>query len=396
MTYYIGILSGTSMDAVDAAIIDFSSDNNQEAHSNPIIIAQHSRSYSPQLIIRLKNLIYGCENELALAAQIDREIGYEFAATINELIAKSGISRDEIHAIGSHGQTIRHVPEPQPGYTIQLGDPNTIAHETGIITVADFRRRDIASGGHGAPFAPLIHRYLFESERSRLIVNIGGIANVTYLPGRTSKESILGYDTGPGNCLMDAHVLRHLGEPFDNDGKLAASADVNEDVLSILLSDSYFTLPYPKSTGVDYFNFDWLNRRLSQTYHCESGLSPIISSSPASPALFPSPAELQATLCALTAQSLSTELLALSECDHSIEEVIICGGGARNLHLMKCLQEHCSPLRVKSSHAYGVDPQWVEAILFAYLAKMRLAHEPVQLSTITGGASGILLGGIYQ
>jgi len=360
---YIGVLSGTSMDAVDAAIVDFEA-------KVPKLIATHSEPVPKALKESIKTLAFDENATVSLLGQVDTQIGQLFAKTCNALLEKHpGV---EICAIGSHGQTIRHKPNAESPFTMQIGDPNIIAEATQITTVGDIRRRDMARGGQGAPLAPAFHADVFRSDsEDRIVLNIGGIANITYLPA-DKKADVIGFDTGPGNCLMDRWCKKHLDKDFDEDGKWAKSGRVNKDLLAAFLDDPYFSLHPPKSTGPDYFNLDWLENELSGTD-------------------LP-PENVQATLTELTAVTISQAILNSvgKEC-----RLLVCGGGIHNSVLMQRLQELNKNIKVSSTEEFGVPPEWVEAMLFAWLAKRTMNRQTGNLPSVTGADAPVVLGGVY-
>lgn len=365
---FIGVMSGTSMDAVDAVLVDFD--------GPPRTVARTSRPFPPDLHARLTTLVDGGAAPIAEVMELDVEVGRLFARAANAVIEQARVARRDIRAIGSHGQTVWHHPRGDTPFTAQFGDPNVIAEVTGLTTVADFRRRDVAAGGEGAPLAAAFHRVLFRSpDEDRVILNIGGIANATFLP-RVSGAAATGFDTGPGNTLMDAWVCRHLGQRMDEDGRWAAGGRVLPDLLSALLADPYFHEPPPKSTGREYFNLAWLNRAL-QT------LSPA-----------PDTRNVQATLCELSAATIADGVRTFVP---SCQRVLACGGGTRNGALMgrlRALLGGACP--VQTTRDYGIEPEWVEAVTFAWLAKQTLECRAVDLRSITGSRHPVVLGGIYQ
>jgi anhydro-N-acetylmuramic acid kinase len=354
---YIGLMSGTSADGIDAALVDFT-------QSYPNVIATHYNKYTPQLRQAILGLCQPGANEINRLGELDITLGKTFAKAVNTLLENQRISSRQIRAIGCHGQTIRHHPERQ--FTLQIGDPNVITAETGITTVADFRRRDIAHGGQGAPLVPAFHQQIFtEKNISRVIVNIGGIANVTLL-----ANSVLGFDTGPGNTLLDAWTETHLQKNHDENGAWAAQGTVNRSLLNDLLTDSFFKLSPPKSTGREHFNLEWLKKYLSSTI---------------------SPVDVQTTLVELTAFSIVDAIKKY----FSSGEIFVCGGGAHNSFLLSRLQQLANPLPVYSTKKLGVDPDWVEAIAFAWLAKQALDKKPGNLTAVTGAKHSAILGGVY-
>ena len=305
---------------------------------------------------------------------LDARLGRAFAQASRALLTRAGIPPEEIAAIGSHGQTVRHLPEPPVRNTLQIGDPNIIAEETGITTVADFRRRDLAAGGQGAPLVPAFHRAAFGlAGEYRVVVNIGGIANLTLLPPGEDCR-VTGFDCGPGNLLMDAWATRHLRAPMDRAGRWAASGNVHQALLNRLLEDPYFRRPPPKSSGREHFSAVWL----------EAVLNPLT--------VQPSAADVQATLCELTATSIAG---AIREHAPDAGRVLVCGGGIHNDHLMERLRRHLEDLPVCSTADHGMDPDWVEAAAFAWLAQQTLAGRPGNLPAVTGAEREVILGGIY-
>ena len=314
-------------------------------------------------------------DSLDLLGQADNALGELFADAALALLSACGISPQQITAIGSHGQTVRHRPpskkQSQP-FTLQIGDPNIIACRTGITTVADFRRADMAAGGQGAPLAPAFHKHIFSDPRqNRVIVNIGGIANITWLPARGEA---IGFDTGPGNRLLDYWVQRHHNKPYDENGQWAAQHTLNSSLLNSLKSHPFFSEQAPKSTGREDFNKQWLDEILKQ-----QGKSL-------------SPGDVQATLLALTAETINEAIASLPDLAN---EVYICGGGANNNELMDHLQTALAPISVKSTAALGIDPNQVEALAFAWLAKRTMADQVGNLPTVTGAREEVVLGGIY-
>lgn len=365
---YIGLMSGTSADAVDAAVIDF-------AQPAPQLVAHHSHPMDSGVQRQIHQLATPADNEIDRLGVLDRKLGGIFADATLALLDKARLNPGDIVAIGSHGQTIRHRP-PQVcelPFTLQIGDPNDIAVKTGITTVADFRRRDIAAGGQGAPLAPAFHQAAFRSaDRERAIVNIGGMANVTYLP---LQGKAIGFDTGPGNALMDTWILQHRGEPFDRGGHWAAGGSVMETLLAELLAHPFFHQAGPKSTGREDFNIGWLQSVLDR--HPQALAA----------------ADIQATLLELTAASISTAVAGLdgnADC-----EVFICGGGAHNQQLLSRLQKLLTPRAVSATDTLGLSADWVEAAAFAWLARQTLQKLNGNLTAVTGANREVILGGVY-
>lgn len=360
---FIGLMSGTSVDGIDAALVDFSDDQAK-------VIATHYAPYSPELREKILALCQKGENEIQRMGELDVVLGKAFAQATNHLLSTQSIKASDIQAIGSHGQTIRHHPQ---SFTLQIGDPNIIAAETGITTVADFRRKDIAFGGHGAPLVPAFHRHIFsDTTKNRVIVNIGGIANITLLSAK-KPENIIGFDTGPGNVLMDAWIKLHKNELHDKNGAWAATGKIQKELLQQLLSDNYFQLPAPKSTGREHFNLPWLEQQLSHYPNEEA-------------------ANIQATLAEFTAQTIFNDIQKLI----SNGEILVCGGGTHNAFLMSRLTEISKPhFTVASTQKYGVNPDWVEALAFAWLARQTLQQQPGNLPSVTGAKKLAVLGGVY-
>jgi anhydro-N-acetylmuramic acid kinase len=362
---YIGIMSGTSLDAIDVVLVDFGHEQISALTYSSTPLPETVR----QQILRLQS---PSSNEIALAARLDRQIASLSAFAVNALLKQSGYLPSQIKAIGSHGQTIRHAPKGIEGYTVQVGDPNTIAELTGITTVADFRRRDIAAGGQGAPLVPPFHQAAFgQTNEARAIVNIGGMANITLL---NVENQLIGFDTGPGNVLMDAWIQAQQGLSFDNNGDWAASGTINQALLERLLSLAYFSELPPKSTGREQFNLAWLQAELK-------ALEGKISA-----------ADIQATLAMLTAHSISD---ALHKNAQKTDSVFLCGGGAYNGHLKELITAKLAPLPVYTTDKLGIKPDHVEAMAFAWLARQTLAREPGNCSSVTGAVNDRILGGIY-
>lgn len=363
MAYYIGLMSGTSMDAIDAALVDFS-DN------KCTLITSHSHEIPARLITQLQTLIQHETFNIKTLGTLDVELGELFADTAKQLLCNAQTETNEIVAIGSHGQTVFHAPDSTPPFTLQIGDPNTIAQYTGITTVADFRRRDIAAGGQGAPLAPAFHNNVFRScEKNRIILNIGGIANITALSADNSQP-VLGFDTGPGNCLLDSWIAQHLNQRFDEDGAWGAAGTINSELLEILLQDDYFSLAAPKTTGREYFNLHWLNQHK----------------------LDDEPRNIQATLAQLTIESISR---AIENHTPNADEVYVCGGGAFNQLLMQSLNKRLSNKKLATTTELGITPEWVEAAAFAWLAKQTMENHTGNISSVTGANESVILGGIY-
>ena len=373
MPLYIGLISGTSMDSVDAVLVSI-------AGAGFEVVATHDHPIPKGLRHRLESAL----QESAKARDvwhIDTMAGELFAQAALALISHAGLSSSDVAAIGCHGQTVYHAPQSAWPCTVQLGDPNVIAYRTGITTVADFRRMDLAARGQAAPLAPAFHANVFvDSVKTRGILNIGGIANLTVLPANRSQP-VVGFDTGPGNTLMDLWIQRHQGQSHDPDGAWAATEEPLIPLLDRCLVDPYFSAPPPKSTGREHFNLEWLERAM----HAHS-------SSCAEPPDYSRPT-VQSTLCQLTVESIAR---GCENFGREITELFVCGGGARNSELMSRLARRLDGVSVSTTGELGLDPDWVEAVAFAWLAHQRLAGDPGNLPTVTGAEGEVLLGGIYQ
>jgi anhydro-N-acetylmuramic acid kinase len=369
-------MSGTSLDGVDGVVVDFS--------VQPLkVLAHASCPFSPDFQSRLLALQSPGLNELHLASLAANEVARLYAGVVHDLLAKTGLARSAIQAIGAHGQTVRHQPQrfDGVGYTTQINSPALLSELCGIDVVADFRSRDLAAGGQGAPLVPAFHAQVFgRSDESVAVLNVGGIANLSLVSALTTNEwgvssigPVLGFDCGPGNVLMDDWCQGHLGQAFDAEGAWAASGQVQAGLLSRMLAEPYFSLPPPKSTGRDLFNRAWLEEHLQDFRHLR-------------------PVDVQATLLALTAQSIAHDLAAHSaQCKH----LIACGGGALNTALMVALQACCPRAKVQSSTAWGLPPLQVEATAFAWLAYCFVNRQIGNLPKVTGAQGGRVLGCLH-
>ena len=363
--HYIGLMSGTSVDGIDAALVSI------PASGQLALLATHQHPFPAALRNAIQALMQPGPNEIEREGELDVQLGRLFAAAAHALLAKSGVSASRVRAIGSHGQTIRHRPHAPHPFSRQIGNPSVIAEETGITIVADFRARDLAAGGEGAPLVPAFHQWVFRKPGvNRVIVNIGGIANITWLPA-SENSAVLGFDTGPGNTLLDQWIARHRNEPYDRDGAWAASGRVQKDLLAQLLAYEYFAKAPPKSTGREHFNLAWLEQQLAGKL---------------------APEDVQATLAEFTAASIAQGLKFLPE---EIGEIYICGGGTHNRHLLARLGALLPGIPVATTGALGLDPDWVEAAAFAWLAHQTLAGHAGNLPSVTGARHPALLGGIY-
>lgn len=365
---YLGLISGTSADGIDVALATFS--------PRPKLIAGLTYPYPARLreaILRIAQ----SDGQVSLDefGALDVLIGRSFADAASEILQREGIKPKQVRALGSHGQTIRHRPlQSGAPYTLQIGDANVIAEQTGILTVADFRRRDVAAGGHGAPLAPVFHAAMLgRSTKPRVVLNLGGIANITILSG-TAKNPIRGFDTGPASCLLDAWTERHLDKPYDDDGAFAASGRIDATLLARLLDEPYFTTPPPKSTGREVFHLTWLQSHLR--------------------GLVLAPKDVQATLVALSAESIAAAIRAHAP---GTREVFVCGGGVHNPVLMSALAAALAPMSVASVATAGIDPDFVEAMTFAWFARERVEDRAVKsVPAVTGARGARVLGGIYS
>ncbi len=367
--YAIGLISGTSIDGIDCALVDL-------ADTLPRLVDASCTAYAPALRDELLALCAQPQVSLNKLGSLHIEVGRAFAACVNELLTRTGIERSAISVIGSHGQTIFHQPDSATPFSLQIGDANTIAQMTGLTTIADFRGRDMAAGGQGAPIAPLLHRHCFAgAEQTRMIVNVGGIANLTALPANGPARA---FDTGPANVLMDYWIAKHRGETFDANGAWAAGGAVNPALLAELLAEPYLALPAPKSTGRELFNGAWLEEKL-QRVESTSGHSV-------------SAQDVQATLLELSCASIANAINSHAESG----AIYLCGGGAHNTALHQRLAQLAPNFTVQSSSTLGMDPDWVEAIAFAWMAQQRLEGIAMETQPFTGASQPVMLGGIYS
>lgn len=366
---YIGLMSGTSMDGVDAVLVEFDA----VTGATPHLRATHSMRMPPELRAAILALTQPGTNEIDRMGELDAELGGLFATAAQALLQAAGIDAAAVRAIGSHGQTIRHRPRAAAPFTLQIGDPNTIAEMTGITTVADFRRRDVAAGGQGAPLVPAFHAAVFASPKEdRVVLNLGGMANVTLLA--RNRTDVRGFDTGPANVLLDAWHDQHHGAPLDQDGAWSRSGNISAALLAHLLNDSYFAEPPPKSTGRERFAIDWLHRKLAAGY----------GDLPA--------ADVQATLAELTARSVAD---ALGRWGFTGGSLYVCGGGAHNRFLCERLAAALPRMRLASTAELGVAPDHVEAMAFAWLAERTINSLAGNLPSVTGARHPVILGGVY-
>ena len=360
----IGMLSGTSRDGVDAVLVNFIQDTMNILHTS-------CTAYPPAIKLTLDQLLAtGKPPRPEVASLLDENLGRFFARIAQDLVRETGMEMRDIRAIGSHGQTVWHKPDSDAPVTIQLGKPELIARGTSTTVVADFRSADLRCGGQGEPLAPLLHKHLFRSNtENRAVLNLGGIANLTLLP---AAGGLAGFDCGPGNCLVDGWTSRHLKKTYDNNGSWARKGLVDTGLLEQMLLDPYFQLPAPKSTSLEYFNMSWLDKAL-----LNSDLQPV---------------NVQTTLVELTALSVANSLQGFE----TPTRLLVCGGGAHNAFLMRRIAAALPCVVVESTTHHGADPDWVEGLLFAWLARERLNKQLQDTGPITGADRPILLGNVFE
>lgn len=363
---FVGLISGTSADGIDAALCSFSAGTH--------LLTGFTLAYPAEV----REAVVALSQSDAAApldsiGELDHAVAQSFAAAANALIDRAGVARDRVRAIGSHGQTLRHRPESAHPFTWQMGDPSLIAELTGCTVVADFRRRDMAAGGQGAPLLPALHAHLLRSgNEERAVLNLGGIANLSLLP---RQGPVRGFDCGPANCLLDAWHARHRGAGYDTNGEWASSGSVDDTLLARLLDEPWFGRPAPKSSGREVLNLDWLAARAGER------LGQLDA------------ADVQATLLALSADTVSAALLREQP---ATQRLLVCGGGVHNTALLDALRSRLPGAVVESSAAQGVDPDLIEAMGFAWLARATLAGEPGNLPEVTGARGPRILGGVYS
>lgn len=362
MELYLGIMSGTSLDGIDVCLVNFKNKN--------IVVDAIEFPFPKQLKEEILHISNNQQTTIQQIGVVDHKLGVLYAESINSFLKKSNIKSSQITVIGCHGQTVWHSPGKPYPFTIQLGDLNIIAAKTGIKTIGDFRRKDMALGGQGAPLVPAFHKYMFNfPKENRIILNIGGISNITKLYKDTE---IIGYDTGPGNILMDIWIRRHLHKSYDKNGNWARGGKLNDQLLNSFLSDNFFTKMHPKSTGREKFNSEWIKYHLGTN----SQLHEI------------SPQDVQNTLTELTAISIANEINNNGLC----HRVLVCGGGAFNSFLMERIQAHLLESPVESTANYGLDPSHVESAAFAWLAKQRAQNKSSNMPSVTGAKKATTLG----
>lgn len=361
---YIGIMSGTSLDGVDTALVALCGDQIE-------LVAHDFLPMPDALRQRLLAICLGQSTNLPEIGRLDHQLGHLYADAVEQLLTSSGVERQAIRAIGNHGQTVFHQPGGPTPFTIQLGDANIVATRTGITTVADFRRKDIALGGQGAPLVPAFHRTIFAATDSSIVVlNIGGIANLSVL---SPDGSVTGYDSGPGNVLMDGWCQRHTGQRYDSDGDWASQGQIITSLLSELKQDTYLALAAPKSTGREHFNLNWLDAHLEgRRYRA---------------------VDVQRTLCEFSAETIADQVRLFAQ--GNTPQLLVCGGGAQNALLMSRLDELLPDWEVAPTTSKGVDGEYMEAMAFAWLAQRRIHNLPSNLPGVTGARQSASLGVIY-
>lgn len=359
-------MSGTSLDAIDAALIDFS------ANQTPKLIHAYNHSISDAVRSEIELMCQPGIDEINRMGSLDRRVGEVFAEAVLILLQQANVQATQICAIGSHGQTVRHHPDISTPFTVQIGDPNTIAFRTNITTIADFRRMDMAAGGQGAPLVPAFHdAVLRDANENRVIVNIGGMANITVL---AKNIPVTGFDTGPGNILMDSWIQKIRQLPYDENGSWAASGECNIALLDQLLSHPYIQAPAPKSTGRETFHLAWLESVLTAFTEISN-------------------ADIQRTLLEFTAQSIA---LAIKNLPVKIDRVLLCGGGSHNSLLRERISALLTNIKTGSTSDVGIEADWLEAMAFAWLAKQRLENKPGNVPAVTGASRHCILGGVYS
>ncbi|WP_085247620.1 anhydro-N-acetylmuramic acid kinase [Gilliamella mensalis] len=364
---YVGVMSGTSMDGVDIALVNITAKNVTSIASNcypmPAYLKQHLLTLCETQQTTLQNL-----------GEIDHQIGKLFADSINQFLKDNNIDKQKIKAIGCHGQTIYHAPNGEFPFTLQIGDANIIAAKTGITTIADFRRKDMAYGGQGAPLVPAFHKAVLQDPQiNRVVLNIGGISNISVL---IPNHTVIGYDTGPGNVLLDGWIKEHLGKNYDKNGLWAKTGKINQDLLKLLYKEDYFQIPAPKSTGRELFNLPWLHKKLAGTNL--------------------KPEDIQATLVEFTALSIANEINKLPIVSTLPCELLVCGGGAKNPLIMQRLSALLPSWAVLTTDTKGINGDDMEAIAFAWLAYCRINNIPSNIPEVTGASQAVCLGVIYQ
>lgn len=364
--YYIGIMSGTSVDGIDTVLVE-------DTSSGLKMIDHHSCEFPSALKNDILQLLSTFHVHLKKLGEIDARLGICYAEAVNALLKKTEVNPNEVLAIGCHGQTVYHNPRGDYPFTMQIGDGNKVAALTGIKTICDFRRMDVAFGGDGAPLAPAFHNgYLYSEKEQRVILNLGGIANITILNKDESK--VLGFDTGPANCLMDLWIQKIKNMKYDKNGQWAKAGTVNGELLNELCNEEYFVLSPPKSTGKELFNLAWIEKRLLKFKTLK-------------------PDDIQSTLCDFTAKTIAAAILKYAP---SYQAVYSCGGGSSNTYLHERLSHFLKGIKISTTNELGVPVQWVEAIAFAWLAKRRVEGKYGNIPSVTGARSKVKLGAVYE
>jgi anhydro-N-acetylmuramic acid kinase len=360
---FVGLMSGTSMDGIDAALVEFN-------ESSVNILGTRNFPYPATLRQQLLDAIaIPLDRDIDNVADLNRATGECFRNATVALLKKAGVDAAEVTAIGSHGQTLRHQPNAKNPFSLQIGDPQLIANGTNVRTVADFRSADIAAGGQGAPLAPVFHEWLFRTPgKTRCVLNVGGVANLTVL---ADQHDTIGFDTGPGNSLMDAWIRKHRDAAYDRDGRWAEAGSVDDELLEQFLSEPYFAYAPPKSTGFEQFNLRWIEAHDTRSIE---------------------PGDVQATLCALSAVTIAD---AVADFAPDTADLLVCGGGAHNPTLMQELEDRLPGVSVAPTSVAGLHPDWVEAVAFAWLAMRHVHGLPGNLPSVTGASNSVLLGSLY-
>lgn len=373
MNLYLGIMSGTSLDGVDLALVDF--------FEKPNLVASGFVPMPEDLRANLAELLKSGETSLQKLGEIDHRLGVLYADCVNDFLVKNQLEASQITAIGCHGQTVWHAPQGNFPFTMQIGDMNLVAARTGITTVGDFRRKDIAMGGQGAPLVPAFHEAVFaRPNQFTVVLNIGGISNISVLD---PKSETIGYDVSVGNALMDSWIEKHLGKRYDKNAEWAKTGEVISELLAEMLSEPFLQLPPPKSTGRELFNLAWLEKQFAN----------LTAKSPASSVANFKPEDIQYTLAEFTAQSITRELSQWKNEPNKV--LLVCGGGARNPLLMERFNVLLPDWHVGTTNDYGVDVDYVEAAAFAWLAFQRMENLPSNMPSVTGASQAVSLGVIF-
>ena len=373
MNLYLGIMSGTSLDGVDLALVDF--------FEKPNLVASGFVPMPEDLRANLAELLKSGETSLQKLGEIDHHLGVLYADCVNDFLVKNQLEASQITAIGCHGQTVWHAPQGNFPFTMQIGDMNLVAARTGITTIADFRRKDMAMGGQGAPLVPAFHEAVFaRPNQFTVVLNIGGISNISVLD---PKSETIGYDVSVGNALMDSWIEKHLGKRYDKNAEWAKTGEVISELLVEMLSEPFLQLPPPKSTGRELFNLAWLEKQFAN----------LTAKSPASSVANFKPEDIQYTLAEFTAQSITRELSQWKNEPNKV--LLVCGGGARNPLLMERFNVLLPDWHVGTTNDYGVDVDYVEAAAFAWLAFQRMENLPSNMPSVTGASQAVSLGVIF-